>query len=247
MRGSRWEVILRGGNPSILHQIINYSNSLGHFWLWGGIDDYLDCRNDDFRFNSSYFPDGDGDQEEEMVWNIAYELLDLFNGALSLYFYNHLKFRFSEILKDGTPTRNYRRKAAVGLLGPLAEENYRVMRNKPAHQVFSVLELATENTDVYHFLKFLEQGDSYINHYRILETLENHAKEQSINIPINKEQRKRFSNTANNFSLSGFNGRHGFKEVLKKNNTDIMSIDESGKFIRKAIQQYIHLKYHKKP
>ncbi|WP_290539528.1 hypothetical protein [Alcanivorax sp.] len=52
-------------------------------------------------------------------------------------------------------------------------------------------------------------------------------------------QRKAFTNTSNNFSLSGFDSRHGFKELTKQNNTEAMSLDEGHDFVTKMAKTYI--------
>ena len=71
-----WEVALNGG-PNDLRHISELGTSTDYFRVWGGIDYWNDCRNDHFSFNSIYF---DGEQDEELVWQVAYELLSLFNG-----------------------------------------------------------------------------------------------------------------------------------------------------------------------
>lgn len=56
---SKWEAQITGGVPMRLHQLAHRNDASGHFWIWGGVNDHLDCRDDNFSFNSSHFDDID--------------------------------------------------------------------------------------------------------------------------------------------------------------------------------------------
>lgn len=53
MKLEDWEVVIRGGNPQLLRDLSQrHSGDKGYFRLWGGVNDYLDCYDDNFSFNS---------------------------------------------------------------------------------------------------------------------------------------------------------------------------------------------------
>ena len=43
--------------------------------IYGGIDDWLDCPNDDFRMTTLYC---EGESDAEVIWQLGYELISLF-------------------------------------------------------------------------------------------------------------------------------------------------------------------------
>ena len=66
----QWEVELTSGIPMYLHQLSRENDNNGHFWVWGGVDDYLDCKNDHFSFSSSHFDDIEDDPD--VAWQVAH-------------------------------------------------------------------------------------------------------------------------------------------------------------------------------
>ncbi|MFJ3120442.1 hypothetical protein ACIPI6_28295 [Pseudomonas protegens] len=76
-----------------------------------------------------------------------------------------------------------------------------------------------------------------------MEAIETFAKEKEIALDTIKDTRKSFTNTANNFSLSGFDSRHGFKEITKQNNTDSMSFDEAYTFVTSMTKDFLRKAY----
>jgi hypothetical protein len=84
---------------------------------------------------------------------------------------------------------------------------------------------------------------SWMTYYKIMETVETFAQNKCIELGATKSTRKRFTNTANNFSLSGFDSRHGFKEAVKQNKTDSMTIDEAYSFVSEMAKEYLKKAY----
>lgn len=55
--------------------------------------------------------------------------------------------------------------------------------------------------------------------------------------------KKCFELTANNFSLSGFDSRHGFKQQVKEIKTPAIAIDECFRFSSRYVQHYLFARY----
>ena len=70
MEKNGWEVQLADRDPMLLQELVNHNDSRGHFWVWGGVDDYNDCRSDHFSFNSSYLDDTSDDKD--LAWQVAH-------------------------------------------------------------------------------------------------------------------------------------------------------------------------------
>lgn len=85
--------------------------------------------------------------------------------------------------------------------------------------------------------------ESWTTYYKLMEAVETFAKDRGVELEIVKNERKAFTNTSNNFSRSGFDSRHGFKEVTKKNNTSAMSLEDGYSFVTKMTKTYIKKVY----
>ncbi|MEE4461383.1 hypothetical protein V2S84_04435, partial [Azotobacter chroococcum] len=75
-----WEFMLNGDTQ----EFRQYARQQGtaYFNIYGGVDHWLDCPNDDFRMTTVYC---DGETDETVAWQIGYELISLFNGASILF------------------------------------------------------------------------------------------------------------------------------------------------------------------
>lgn len=249
-----WEVVISGGNSQILRTISEQVPfcSKGYFRIWGGINDYLECYDDNFSFNSIFFLDDDCD--EDIAWQYAHTLLALFNGYLSMRIPNYSNFKVSEIYRKDTPLSFQEKKYVMSLMGR-PQKIYTPYRTpmRPSDPLFLAIEQATTQTDIYILLLLFEQDLNFSNLYRILESVEEFAKQHQIKryahtikkeFEINSECRRAFTNTANNFSVSNFNSRHGFKKAARENNSPIMNLNEAYDFISKISQKYLNLRLH---
>jgi hypothetical protein len=81
--------------------------------------------------------------------------------------------------------------------------------------------------------------ENWTTYYKLMEAVETFAKEKGIDLETVKTERNAFTNTSNNFSLSGFDSRHGFKEFTKKNNTSAMSFEDGYNFVTNMAKLYI--------
>lgn len=236
----KWEFYIDGDSMDFRYYSEHFISS--YFDISGGIDHYHDCINDDFRLKSAYFED---ESDPEIVWQIGYELASLYNGATSIFSTKTIKLDLNTLLYNGVKLSNKPKKRnTYALLGKpnISEEIYNLEFEKTKEfdtRLFLII-VATERADVYLILKYFDSEPNYINFYKILETLESLSKSTGINIIVDESQRKAFKNTANNYSLSGLDSRHGFKKTIKDNTSASMNLDEAHTFLSEIAKQYLN-------
>lgn len=216
-----------------------------YFRIWGGVDDWHDCPSDRYSFNSLYF---EGQHNPEVIWQLAYELVSLLNGASELFGIRSRKQVIRGISFCGKPVRFREQARVISLLGrpPMSPRRWtehlsKAMQTSPR---LALLILATENEDVYMMLKYLGFEPSWSNYYKLLETMETHAELKEKTIPGTKASRGRFTNNANNFSLVGYDARHGLQPVGdKKNTVAVMTIEQAHDYISGVCKAYLNIVY----
>lgn len=239
-----WEVEL-AGNGQDLYDLTGRGGSSDYFRIWGGIDHQNDCPSNDYSFNSLYF---NGQRDPEVIWQLAYELVNIFNGASELFSFQAKKQSVREIYFQGKSVRRRQPARVIALLGrprmhqhKWEEQLGKAMQMSPR---LALLVLATENEDIYMMLKYLGFEASWSNYYKLLETMETHAKLKEKEIPGSKAERGRFTNNANNFSLVGYDARHGLKALSDRPNTETpMSLQEAHAFITGRCKGYLNTVY----
>lgn len=237
----QWEVELTSGIPMYLHQLSRENDNNGHFWVWGGVDDYLDCKNDHFSFSSSHFDDIEDDPD--VAWQVAHELLSLFNGAMALLWKQRHPFQIARLLRDGRSVNYVEKRNLHGLLGSLPASAKRGSDREDSAMVFRLVSLACEYQDAYHLVKLFEQKDGWTTYYKILETIESYTAKYGLTVPVDKKIQKSFELTANNFSISGFGSRHGFKQQAKEIKTASLTIEEGYAFISGYAKRYLSRRF----
>lgn len=239
-----WEVELIGDGQD-LYGMTGRGGSPDYFRIWGGIDHLNDCPSNDYSFNSLYFND---QRDPEVIWQLAYELVNIFNGASELFSFQARKQSIREIYFLGKRVRRRQQARVIALLGrPRMHQHKWEEQLGKALQMSPRLELlvlATENEDIYMMLKYLGFEASWSNYYKLLETMETHAKLKGKEIPGTKAERGRFTNNANNFSLVGYDARHGLKALSERENTETaMSLQEAHAFITGRCKGYLNTVY----
>ncbi|WP_319783984.1 hypothetical protein [Oceanisphaera sp. IT1-181] len=211
-----------------------------YFDISGGVDHHNDCMNDDFRLSSVYFNDED---DPEVVWQVGYELASLYNGISSILSKYVRKLELAELLHDGVRVGKPPKRNIVALLGKPNISDYLYKKEfekvKELDVRFFMMNLATEREDAYLILKYFAVEGSYINYYKTLETLEVLSKKSGVEITVDKKLRKAFTNTANNYTLSGLDSRHGFKQAVKENKTPSMELSEAHSFVASIAKGYL--------
>lgn len=237
---NRWEFLIEGGSYPLLDSMCSFSNS-AYFQVYEKLDFMNDCSVQDYRFTSIYCNDED---DSDTVWQIGYELVSLFNGANRLFDKNFLKIRIDQLWLNGNRQKfceNYR---LCGLLGKPYDPDRVVFAELQRSQPNTALKLlirATESEGFYSLLKYFDMEQDWATYYKILESVEEWSKKKGQKLCVNSSERKRFTNAANNYSLTGIHSRHGFKEQIKKNKTAPMDLDDAHDFIRNVAEKYVQI------
>lgn len=237
---NEWEFLLRG-SPQTLWDLSHKAGS-SYFHIYEVADFYNDCSISDYRLKSIYCND---ENDYQIVWQVGYELISLFNGACSLFDSRCWKVEIEQLQNNGLKQNYYESLDFFGLLGKpdISEEAVAHELQKAKSDIrLMLLNKATEDEGIYLVLKYFNMEKNWVTYYKILESIEYLSKEEKITLSIDSEARKRFTNVANNYSLSGIHSRHGFKKNLKENRTSAMKLNESHDFIRDVAKQYIKAK-----
>ncbi len=235
----KWEFSIKG--DSQYFRCLSESQSSLYFNIYGGYNDYLDCMSDDFYLTSVYI---DNEDDPDIVWQIGYELTSLFNGALIILNKEFRKLELKGLLCNGTSVKMPEKKNVFALLGKANISGY--IYNQEFKKLlkgdvcFFMMNLATEREDVYMILKYFIIEGSYVNYYKTLESLESLSKNTGIIISIDKKLRKSFTNTANNYTISGLESRHGFNEAIKENKTQTMTLPDAHTFVSLLAKEYLN-------
>jgi hypothetical protein len=243
-KAKTWEFLLEG-NPMLLR---NYSTEDTGTYLniYGGINDHLDCKNDDFRMTSVYC---EGESSKEVVWQVGYELLSLFNGAHKLAYRDHVKVKIEQLWHGGVSVDFSPKQVPNELLGqpmlPKKEIEDRLAKIKKSNSLLALVHFATEHEDARLILKYFDLEESWSNYYKVLETVESFSKKNKISVEIDSGKRKSFTNTSNNYSLAGIDSRHGFKEAVKENKTPAMDIAAGYQFVSTVAKTYLSRRFFK--
>ncbi len=218
--------------------------------IYGGVDDWLDSPNDDFRMTTLY---SEGESNPSVVWQVGNELISLFNGASVLFQQDTRKASIDKLLYNGQEAASAPDEGSLDLLVPTAllgppECSPEQLAEEFSHAKllgirFQLIHLATENQDVYYILKYLDMGAGWLTYYKLLEAIEFFASKNSVDLGIADSCRRSFTNTANNFTLSGFDSRHGFKELAKANNSASMSTNEGYRLVANMAKRYLKSMY----
>ena len=245
---SGWEYLLHGDTQEFRNLAPRRGTRLLN--IYGGVDDWLDCPDDDFRMTTLY---SDGESNRNVVWQVGNELISLFNGASVLFQKDYRKATIYKLLYNGREASSAPDQGTQDLLVPPAllgppECSPEQLAEEFSHAKllgirFQLIHLATENQDVYYILKYLDMEAGWATYYKLLEAIEFFASKNSVDLRIADSKRRSFANTANNFSLSGFDSRHGFKELAKANNTASMSINEGYRLVANTAKRYLKSMY----
>lgn len=228
------------GSPQDLWSLSCTTGS-SYFQIYEVTDFWNECSVDDYRFRSIYC---NNENDCQIVWQIGYELVSLFNGASSLFDSNCWKIEIEQLWNNDLKQNYYENLDCFILDKPdISEEAVATELQKAKSDIrLMLLNKATEDEGIYLVLKYFNMEKNWVTYYKILESIEYLTKEEDITLSIDPKAREKFTNVANNYSLSGIHSRHGLKKNLKKNRTPAMSLNEAHDFIRDVAQQYIKAK-----
>ena len=142
---SDWKFMLDGN----VQEFRQRSSEVGSFYfnIYGGVDDWLDCPNDDFRVTSIYC---EGEDDPRVIWQLGHELISLFNGASILFLKNYWKASIFKLLHNDSPVGYVAPSGASALLGkPSGFSQHRINQEyengAKSSDKFPLIHLATEN------------------------------------------------------------------------------------------------------
>ncbi|QEZ48756.1 hypothetical protein [Cupriavidus oxalaticus] len=232
-----WEFLLDGCTQEFRHFSILPGTRF--FSIYGGIDHYHDCPNDDFRMQTVFV---EGEDDPELVWQVGHELISLYNGASRLYARDHLSASIYEIRKTDRSVPHSPPSGTFGLLGTPQAFSREVLRDLEdggaTHPKFRFIHFATELMDVYLILKYLDMEANWSTYYKMMETIKEVAKLHKVELYFDEKEKDAFHNTANNFSIAGFDARHGFKHNVKANKTAKMDLSDGYTFVVNMAKEY---------
>jgi hypothetical protein len=102
-----------------------------------------------------------------------------------------------------------------------------------------LISLAASDTGIYYLLRLFSFDMTWGNIYKILETIETLAIRDGFDLKIGKSERDALTNTANNFSLTGLEARHGLKLAGKPNNSPRATRAQAFNTVRTASRRYL--------
>ena len=238
-----FEVMLDGDARDLRH-FSERAASTEYFHIWGGVDHQNDCQSDFFSFNSIYF---ENEEDENLIWQVAYELVSLFNGASKLHWSDYRPLSIHRLLLKDIPLNWREPMTPLSLLRRPSISQYKwneeMKKALQSSERMGLIVLATENEDVYMLLKQFEMDSSWVGYYRIMETIDSHARVKGITVGEDKKERESFTFTANNYSLTGFDSRHGFKDKVKSSKLPVMKIEQAHDFVSRMCKSYLRQAY----
>lgn len=236
------------GNPAYSRSLADNSTITKYFDITGGINHYLDCPNDDFRLNSAIFNYAD---DNSLMCQLSYELIGIFNSIHKVFCFEDFRrfpLRIKEFYLEDTIV-TLERKDTRFWINDFSHDKIELIKNIESEildlkdsTIFCFLLMSLIREDIYIILKYIDgidsNSDDWSQLYKILETIENLKGITNIEIEIDDALRNKFKSSANNFSISGINSRHGFSSNL--GGKRILSYDEALSFVLGIAKKYFN-------
>lgn len=222
-------------NPMILRN----SKSSDYFHVYGGINDHLDCMNDDFFMKSSLFlKDGRGANPGCVKF---FEVL--LNGSKNiLAFENNYSIEIRYVRHDKLSS-SWPVNPEIFYLSHIRKQEFAKTEQLARLAIFSLVD-----DKVSHILQVASLGNNFINLFKILETIKADEESKENGFSLSAEEMgelKRFEYTANSPAVIGIYARHGVDErKFKPAKTLIpMGLAEGHEYIKSIFIRYVNNKY----
>lgn len=280
---------LVGGNPAYLRNLAELGTGTKYFDIGGGVNDYLDCPNDDFRLSSTFFTE----LESNLICQLGYDLVSISNSLHKLFIPEYIpklnvsnlsfqpkledtiiavgpdnEFEITEPVDEGLGIKDFRRLPLVikefyhgNTQVELDRKNTQFSINNFCHNKTELIEdikleiLGSEKLNIFHFiltsfiredvyliLKLIDRidpdSDDWSQLYKVFETIENLESITNIDTQIDTSLKGKFKNSANNFSITGIDSRHGYTSNTGGSKT--LSYGEALNFILDISKKYLN-------
>ena len=233
-----WELELRGD----VHQLRGMSQSLSGYdiVIFNPIDDWNDTITNDFALCSWYF---NGIEDHNQVYAIGAELIELLNGVCAIFDPNHSPFLITNLYQGNHKQWNI----DIDDIPPLRLSELEINSTKynfEKHEAairsdirFYLIHLSKNRDDVYQLIKSFSNKPDFRSLYTTLEALEYYAKENSVDLTVDANQRNSFTHVSNNWGVLGAKARHGEKNWKPPKNP--MSLSDATSFVRLPTKEYL--------
>ncbi|CUJ49137.1 hypothetical protein [Achromobacter kerstersii] len=208
------------------------------FNVYGGIDDWHDTINEDFRFSTIY---AESTKNANEAWQIGLELLSMFNGARRIcgeqLWNGFRRVELSSVLRDDVSVP---RPSADGRGGRLpapplsVPELFRELESLQNDHPLKFLILGTDCNDAHAILTYADSAHDLTGLYKLMETSEYIANQRTIEIPAEVNPpgvRNNFTYTANSHHASQLDSRHGLSNRPPARSMTPMSLEDAGEFV----------------
>ena len=181
--------------------------------------------------------------DPQSVWQIAYDLIGLLNGALLLYAPVMYPQSIESILQNDTPIDRYADLSLPYYVYEEAQEMLPEIKDRlpvPNTAAFRLVQESLKNDGLYILVRLLGLAPSWVTLYQVYETVK-HLSPRSIKdrdiISASEDEKFRF--TANNFSASGLESRHGMVGQKPRDHTKFIPLGEAKNIVRRICHDCI--------
>lgn len=218
-----------------LSMYMENAKSSDYFNVYGGVNDYLDCRSDDYFLKSCLFEEGKLGSNPKVVK--YFEIL--LNGAFRILSFES---RYPIEIK-------YSRHNSLFSAMPVEPEYFSINDLNLAEFVktekvamLAIFSLVDEK--VSHILQVASLGINFINLFKILETIKADIEAKDFGFALTDNELtdcKRFDYTANSPAVIGIDARHGLDEKKFKVAKALvpMSLKEAHTFVTSIFMRYL--------
>ncbi|QDV50642.1 hypothetical protein [Gimesia fumaroli] len=201
---------------------------------------HFDHSTGDFRLKSWLCNDV---EDFQYVWQIGYELVGLLNGAFILYLPRMPRQKIEGLHENDERKEWYPDLSFPYIVREEVKKKLHKIKEKlpvPHSPALRLVQESLKNDDLYILVRLLGLDTSWVTLYQVYETIK-HLSPETLKKSevISSSENDKFRFTANNFSASGLDSRHGMQGDIPKEHKKYIPLTEATKIIRKICHDYI--------